>query len=64
MTAKNDVTGNLIISKPSTVLYREGWERIFNEKKNSEMTAVPFTLEFSEMTADQINDAKINEESE
>ena len=38
MTAKNDVTGNPIISKPSTVLYREGWERIFNEKKNSDQT--------------------------
>ena len=52
MTAKNDVTGNPIISKPSTVLYREGRERIFSEKKNSEMTA------------DQIHDAKTNEESE
>lgn len=29
MTAKNDVTGDPIVSKPATNSFRDGWERIF-----------------------------------
>lgn len=31
-TARNDITGDSIQSKPSTDLYRDGWERIFGKK--------------------------------
>ena len=33
MTAKNDVTGDLIASKKSSEAYRDGWDRIFGNKK-------------------------------
>jgi hypothetical protein len=34
MVAKNDITGNTIVSKPATQSFREGWERIFNQKED------------------------------
>ena len=33
MTAKNDVTGDLIKTKTSNKLYEEGWERVFGKKE-------------------------------
>ena len=33
MVAKNDITGDPIISKSSTRAFREGWDRIFNAKE-------------------------------
>lgn len=33
MTAKNDVTGDKIISRISNEKYAEGWDRIFGKKK-------------------------------
>ena len=33
MPAKNDVTGDRIVSKSSNAKYAEGWERIFGKKK-------------------------------
>jgi hypothetical protein len=35
-TAKNDITGDSLRSKPSSDKYNEGWERIFGEKKKRE----------------------------
>lgn len=35
MTAKNDVTGDRIISRSSSERYRENWERIFGKKTSS-----------------------------
>lgn len=35
MIAKNDVTGDSIVSKITTDSYREGWDRIFNAKENA-----------------------------
>lgn len=32
MVAKNDITGAIISSKAATDAFREGWERIFNQK--------------------------------
>lgn len=32
MTAKNDVTGDKIISRVSNDKYNEGWDRIFGKK--------------------------------
>ena len=34
MVAKNDITGNSIVSKPATQSFREGWDRIFNQKED------------------------------
>lgn len=36
MTAKNDVTGDKIISRISNEKYAEGWDRIFGKKKEKE----------------------------
>lgn len=33
MSAKNDITGDSIITKSSTDKYRDGWERIFGKQK-------------------------------
>lgn len=35
-TARNDITGNALRSKPPSDKYNEGWERIFGEKKKRE----------------------------
>lgn len=32
MTAKNDVTGSEIKSRPANAAYRDGYDRIFNQK--------------------------------
>lgn len=34
MVAKNDITGDSIVSKPPTQSFREGWDRIFNQKED------------------------------
>lgn len=36
MTARNDITGDNIQSKPSSDLYRDNWERIFGNKKDEQ----------------------------
>tara|TARA_R110000868_G_C10441901_1_gene725432 strand:+ start:386 stop:571 length:186 start_codon:yes stop_codon:yes gene_type:complete len=33
MTSKNDITGDEIKSKTSSDKYRDGWDRIFSQKK-------------------------------
>lgn len=38
MTAKNDVTGDTIISKAYTDAYALGWERIFGSKSTDSST--------------------------
>jgi len=37
-TARNDITGDSIQSKPGTDLYRDGWDRIFGKKESDEQT--------------------------
>jgi hypothetical protein len=32
-TARNDITGDFIHSKPSSDMFEEGWDRIFGKKK-------------------------------
>lgn len=32
MSGKNDITGDSLISKPTTEEYSEGWEKIFGKK--------------------------------
>jgi hypothetical protein len=40
-SAKNDVTGDSIKTKPSkTDAYAKGWERIFGGKKKGELTII------------------------
>lgn len=39
MTARNDITGDMIQTKGSTDAYRDGWDRIFG-KKNKSWTSV------------------------
>lgn len=36
MTAKNDITGDLIKSKGNNSAYSDGWDRIFGKKKKEE----------------------------
>ena len=35
-TARNDVTGDWIQSKPNSDQFEEGWDRIFGKKKKSD----------------------------
>ena len=35
-TARNDITGNALRSRPPSDKYNEGWERIFGKKKRRE----------------------------
>lgn len=35
MAAKNDITGDELISKPTTDSYADGWERIFGKKEKT-----------------------------
>jgi len=35
MTTTNDVTGDSLVSKPTSDLYRENWDRIFGNKTES-----------------------------
>ena len=36
-TSRNDVTGDLLRSKPANDMFDEGWERIFGKKKKEEL---------------------------
>jgi hypothetical protein len=38
MATKNDITGDPLISKSPTESYRDGWDRIFGQKKQLEKT--------------------------
>lgn len=40
MTAKNDITGDAIITKSSTEKFRDGWERTFGKKETKEEDVV------------------------
>jgi hypothetical protein len=40
MTSRNDVTGDLLSSKPATDSFRDGWERIFGKNKESKQDVV------------------------
>ena len=35
-TARNDITGDFIHSKPSSDMFEQGWDRIFGKKKKLE----------------------------
>ena len=35
-TARNDITGDFIVSKPNNDMFGEGWDRIFGKKKKEE----------------------------
>lgn len=35
-TARNDITGDFIHSKPSSDMFEQGWDRIFGKKKKEE----------------------------
>ena len=35
-TSRNDVTGDLLRSKPANDMFEEGWDRIFGKKKKEE----------------------------
>lgn len=41
MTAKNDITGDTLVSKTSTDAYREGYDRIFGKKSVTLVTNLP-----------------------
>ena len=39
-TAKNDVTGDALRSRPTTEKYRDNWDLIFGTKKSKQSDAV------------------------
>ncbi len=40
-TARNDITGDAITTKTSTDAFRDGWTRIYGDKKSKETPAEP-----------------------
>lgn len=49
VTAVNPITGNLLRSKSSNPVYREGWERTFNSEVKSKGSANAPDPELKEM---------------
>ena len=45
MTAKNDITGDAIITKSSTENFRDGWERTFGKKETKEEDVVEVEID-------------------
>ena len=41
MVAKNDVTGDSLITKSSTAAYRENWDLIFGKKNSEKVGSFP-----------------------
>ena len=35
-TARNDITGDFIVSKPNSDMFGDGWDRIFGKKKKED----------------------------
>ena len=56
-TARNDVTGDLLRSKPANDMFEQGWDRIFGKKKKPE-----YELDDGQLTEEQY--AKIKELAE
>lgn len=57
-TAKNDVTGDIIISKKTNKAYEEGWERIFNKKQTQLLNDITAGKELPEFEPILIEDNK------
>ena len=47
-TARNDITGDFIHSKPSSDMFEQGWDRIFGKKKKPE-----YELDDGQLTEEQ-----------
>lgn len=56
MRTKNDITGDALVTKPSSDAYRDGWDRIFGKKETekpveAEATNEPCPLSTAEIDA-------------
>ena len=47
-TSRNDVTGDLLRSKPANDMFEQGWDRIFGKKKKPE-----YELDDGQLTEEQ-----------
>lgn len=52
-TARNDITGDFIHSKPSSDMFEQGWDRIFGKKKKPE-----YELDDGQLTEEQYAEIK------
>ena len=51
MTARNDITGDSIATRKTNDAYRDGWDRIFKQKKDE-----------APSTDEKVNDANTNQD--
>lgn len=63
MTSKNDITGDILVTKVTSEAYRDNWDRIFGKKTTTEVS--PETLEDAvvkildrEFNSARVSDAK------
>ncbi len=49
MTTKNDITGDAISSKATTDLFRENWNKIFNQKERTMIRLYEYSESFGRM---------------
>ena len=54
-TARNDVTGDFIVSKPSNDMFEEGWDRIFGKKKALEESIKEHKELYTELAEYELN---------
>ena len=59
MTAKNDITGDAIVNKPSNNQYRDGWDRIFGAKNKIREDAQQNPPKNSQQNSSFYKDTKI-----
>ena len=51
-TPKNNITGDSLISKPTTDAYSDGWDRIFGKKEKIIVSDTPSSDDHGELKED------------
>jgi hypothetical protein len=54
-TARNDVTGDFIVSKPNSDMFSDGWDRIFGKKKALEESIKEHEKLYTELAEYELN---------
>ncbi len=54
-TARNDVTGDFIVSKPNSDMFSDGWDRIFGKKKALEESIKEHKELYTELAEYELN---------
>ena len=55
-TARNDITGDFIHSKPSSDMFEQGWDRIFGKKEKKKEELSEYQLNKSTGEVEKVDD--------